>query len=373
MRLFFFAVIAAITFTSCSDNANNQVKTDTKITGELENYKGGHVVFERLETQQVVLEDTLQVDEDGSFSYYVDCNAPSFYRIRLGQQNFFNFIISPKDQITLTANADNLDATYQVQGSDESARLKELNNRMAKFYSAIDSVRKVMQQYQAQGDVMGYQAATQKQYQISTEATNVIKSFIDEKPGSMASLAAVQNLNPDQDFAYFEKVEAGLKSIAGNSSYYLDLKARVDASRKLAIGADAPDIALENPNGEIVKLSSLRGKVVLIDFWASWCKPCRMENPNVVKMYQKYQPKGFEIFGVSLDKTKDAWVGAIAQDQLTWTHVSDLKFWNSAGAKLYNVTSIPKTFLIDAEGKIIGKDLRGPALEAKLDDVFATL
>jgi hypothetical protein len=94
MRLFFFAVIAAITFTSCSDNANNQVKTDTKITGELENYKGGHVVFERLETQQVVLEDTLQVDENGSFSYYVDCNAPSFYRIRLGQQNFFNFIIS---------------------------------------------------------------------------------------------------------------------------------------------------------------------------------------------------------------------------------------------------------------------------------------
>jgi len=371
MRIIFAVLALAITFTSCNESEINQAKTDTKISGVFANYQGGEAIFERLETQQVVIEDSLEINEDGEFTYYVDCKTPSFYRIRLGSQNFFNFIISPKDQIDITADANNLDATYQVKGSDESKRLKSLNNRMAGFYSAMDSIRQVLQQYQAQGDVMGYQAATQKQYQVSIEATNVIKSFIDEKPGSLASLAAVQNLNPEQDFAYFEKVVEGLKDVAASSTYYQNLKGIVEASKRLAIGSDAPDIALENPDGEIVTLSSLRGKVVLIDFWASWCKPCRMENPNVVKMYQKYKPKGFEIYGVSLDKTKDAWVGAIAQDQLTWTHVSDLKFWNSAGAKLYNVTSIPKTFLINAEGKIIGKDLRGNSLEAKLDEVFA--
>jgi peroxiredoxin len=135
-------------------------------------------------------------------------------------------------------------------------------------------------------------------------------------------------------------------------------------------GAEALDFRLPDPNGNMIALSDLRGKIVLVDFWASWCGPCRMENPNVVKMYAKYKDKGFEILGVSLDKEKQAWLQAIQQDGLTWKHVSDLKYWQCEAARLYNVTGIPMTFLIGKDGKIIGKNLRGPALENKLKELF---
>ena len=138
-----------------------------------------------------------------------------------------------------------------------------------------------------------------------------------------------------------------------------------------AVGEMAPDIELNDREGAPMKLSSLRGKVVLLDVWASWCGPCRHENPTVAKAYQKYEPKGFTVFSVSLDQSKDKWLAAIAKDGLIWNnHVSDLKGWQSAGSALYKVSSIPATFLIDQNGKIIAKNLRGPALEDKLRELL---
>lgn len=138
-----------------------------------------------------------------------------------------------------------------------------------------------------------------------------------------------------------------------------------------SVGDQAPDIALADSLGKILKLSSLRGKVVLIDFWASWCGPCRHENPTVVKAYQKYEPKGFTVFSVSLDQNRDKWLAAIKKDGLIWSnHVSDLKGWQSEGAALYKVSGIPATFLLDKEGKIVAKNLRGPALENKLKELL---
>lgn len=149
------------------------------------------------------------------------------------------------------------------------------------------------------------------------------------------------------------------------------ISAQATTLRTFAVGAEAPLFAGPNPEGEEISLESLRGKVVLIDFWASWCGPCRRENPNVVKLYDKYKEKGFEILAVSLDKTKDRWVKAIADDKLTWLHISDLKGWKSKYAQQYGVSSIPQTVLLDREGKIMARNLRGKALEAKLADVFS--
>lgn len=142
------------------------------------------------------------------------------------------------------------------------------------------------------------------------------------------------------------------------------------AGSSVQVGEPAPDITLPTPEGKPLSLSDLRGKVVLIDFWASWCKPCRAENPNVVRVYEQYKDQGFEILGVSLDRSKDAWTQAIQQDNLTWKHVSDLKFWNSEAAQQYGVSAIPYTVLVDREGNIIAERLRGGNLEAKLAEVF---
>ncbi|MEN0048977.1 MAG: TlpA disulfide reductase family protein, partial [Bacteroidota bacterium] len=149
------------------------------------------------------------------------------------------------------------------------------------------------------------------------------------------------------------------------------IKTQMAAAQSFIIGAEAPDFAQKTPEGEDLKLSDLRGKIVLVDFWASWCGPCRRENPNVVKMYEKYKDQGFEILGVSLDKQETRWLQAIEQDKLTWPQVSDLKGWQNEVATLYSVRSIPSTVLVDAEGKIMARNLRGAALEAKLEQVFA--
>lgn len=135
----------------------------------------------------------------------------------------------------------------------------------------------------------------------------------------------------------------------------------------LGVGDLAPDLVFPDPNGKTRKLSDLRGKVVLIDFWASWCRPCRMENPNVVKVYNNYKDKGFEVFSVSLDQQKNSWTKAIKDDGLVWeNHVSDLKYWHSEAASIYNVNAIPATFLIDEKGVIVAKNLRGQSLENAL-------
>ncbi|MCB9231698.1 MAG: TlpA family protein disulfide reductase [Bacteroidia bacterium] len=197
-------------------------------------------------------------------------------------------------------------------------------------------------------------------------------SQIDPQSSSyMVALSAViQGLDQAQSDLFLPYAEEFLQKYPKPTSFTQNLQVRVEAIRRFAVGATPPEISLPDQNGNILTLSSLKGKYVMIDFWASWCRPCRAENPNVVRLYKQYHNKGFEVLGVSLDKEKNAWMAAIQQDGLVWKHVSDLQFWQSRAAQDYGVNSIPMTFLLDKEGKIIGKNLRGPALEEKLKELF---
>jgi thiol-disulfide isomerase/thioredoxin len=182
---------------------------------------------------------------------------------------------------------------------------------------------------------------------------------------------AISGLKTINSSLFFEFAQAYIEKYrAQDQGEVARLDFDLNRNRTFIPGMEAPDLVGPTPEETKYSLKEMRGKVVLVDFWASWCGPCRRENPNVKAAYEKYKGKGFDILGVSLDKTKDAWVNAIAQDALPWHHISDLKGWQSDHAALYSVTSIPQTLLIDREGKIIERNLRGPALDAKLKELF---
>ncbi|MFN5620137.1 MAG: TlpA family protein disulfide reductase, partial [Flavobacteriales bacterium] len=217
------------------------------------------------------------------------------------------------------------------------------------------------------------------------EMVKCIKEWLETHESSPAALIAIQRLDPRTEMATFNRIFSNLNNSFGHTLLYKAMKQELnrlgnpsrqqagpgDAASPIAVGKDAPEIALNDPNGKMRKLSDLKGKTVLIDFWASWCGPCRRENPNVVAAYKKYNKDGFEVLSVSLDKAKEPWLEAIKQDGLIWpNHVSDLKWWECEAAQTYGVKSIPFTVLVDKEGKILGHNLRGAMLEDKLKAIY---
>lgn len=368
----FLPLLALFFITGCGSHSNNPT-----VSGTIEHAAGRKISLIGFNGGQTDTLATTVIEDNGKFSIPVEAGSLSFYALAIGQSGSIVLAFDSTQSPVIDADLENVNETYEVSNSKDSKDIRDLFVNVVPFERQLDSLMTKLQNATREKnntDRLNYSA---EYNDLLKKYKDLLLDQIDKDSTSIANYTILQRLDPKEDYAYFVKVRNGLKPRLQGNFFYAQLAnnvAQMEAQKKseaaFAPGAEAPDIVLPNPDGKEIALSTLRGKYVLIDFWASWCKPCRMENPNVVRMYKKYSKDKFEIYGVSLDQKRENWLKAIQDDKLTWLQVSDLKYWNSAAAKLYNITSIPHTVLVGPDGKIVATNLRGPSLENKLEELF---
>jgi len=363
---FFLIVISTLFYTfSQAQKAPQPLVINGTIT-EKGNYK--QIFLDTLNGQNPWIYVSSAIDENGSFKLIAPITATDIFRLRLDDKNYMMLILAPGETITLKTVGGKLGGDAAIEGSFHTQLLYNAMNASQLYESRKASLNQQYNEIQSSPKRDSLSAIIIRQFRENDSLQKAaLKAQMEKNPASLAWLFFQDKFDMTNDFDIIDKTEAATFKAYPENSFVQQYHQQVEVERKTAIGATAPEIALTDTDGKIRKLSSLKGKVVLIDFWASWCGPCRKENPNVVAMYNEYHDKGFEIFSVSLDKDRESWLAAIAKDNLIWPdHVSDLKYWKSAGAATYGVTSIPFTVLIDKKGKIVAKKLRGDELENKV-------
>jgi thiol-disulfide isomerase/thioredoxin len=379
--LYFFILI----FFGCKNN-------NLQISGTLKNpVKGEYVFLDELKANELKTIDSVKLSNDGSFTFTKDINTPSFYFLKTNNKNLLTLLAEPGEKISLNAYYDSLNYPESVSGSKGTESMVEYNKTLRKTISKLTGLNKIYMQNTGNPKLPAVMESLDSMAQTYLNEINLYtKQYIDGNLTSLVCLVALYQqvapnvyvLNPARDMKYYVKVDSALSVLYPGYEPVTSLHEQVqnlvagikgEAAKDPVSdkGSIAPEISLPDPEGNTIKLSSTRGSFVLLDFWASWCSPCRQESPNLVKAYNLYHRKGLQIYQVSLDKTKEAWIKGIQNDQLgKWIHVSDIKYWNSIVVPLYKIESIPCNFLLDKEGRIIARNLRGEQLQIKLAELF---
>jgi thiol-disulfide isomerase/thioredoxin len=351
----------------------SQKEIEINVSGNIFNFKGDSVHVAHYFGTHYKDFLSAPVSKNGDFNLKGKLPANDFYVFKISPNNHINVILRDKSDIKIYGDASNFMSFNNIVNSDESVNLNEFVLFMQAINYQNDSLNNFLQKNPNQRELV-----SQKMNQLNMEFNAYKQSYIQNNPNSPALLPILSTIDPNSDFVLYENIinqvsnslegSTVIEQVKGN---FAQLKRQREEADFLAPGKQAPDFVQQKIDGTNMKLSDLKGQVVLLDFWASWCGPCRQENPTVVRLYEKYKKDGFTVMSVSLDRAKEPWLAAIEKDKLTWpNHVSDLKAWQNEAAKLYKVTGIPFTVLLDKEGKIINTKLRGRELEQTLQQIF---
>ena len=366
MKKFIYLAVIAVLMAACSSEPHYVVK------GKIDGSDSITFYLQKREAGKLINIDSA-VSRKGSFTIKGGkIEYPQMVQLVAGDTRKRTSFYLENTEINITGTIDSL-FNAKITGSktqDEYKSFLDSNKPLTEKYSGIYT------DYQAARQAGDNERVTELEKQadvIQSEMTALQKNFVMNNPSSYVTPSLLASLSYEMEATEIESIINGLDTAIAAIPQITALKERVDVMKAVAIGQKAPDFTMNDVDGNPVALSSKIGaKVLLVDFWAAWCSPCRQENPNVVKVYAEFHKKGFDVFGVSLDQEKEDWVKAIADDKLTWTHVSDLQYWSNAAAKMYAVNAIPANFLLDETGTIIGRNLRGEDLYNKVKEVLGT-
>jgi len=379
MKRNLYLLLISVLAISCKPSS----KKELKITGTLKNAEGKMVYLQEtpLGTGQRLYVDSAVVGNDGKFSVKARPAEQSLYHLISKEAGYpFAFVISDAGYIEIEADSRQPN-NFQVKGSDATAKTKDFFTEVEKKFLQLNNLGKQSDSARINKADSLLSSINEEGKKLSEDLKSSIQNFVLKSKsvvGSLLVLAVYQQFFSPEEYRQIidtlakkfpdHKGMAKVKQITDQQTALNNQKEEGNAL--LWTGKQAPEFSLPDANGKMISLSSFKGKYVLVDFWASWCMPCRKENPNVVQAYNQFRNKNFTILGVSLDRDKQEWLDAIEKDKLAWTHVSDLKEWESAAVTTFGFNGIPYNILIDPTGKIIAEALHGPALDAKLREVL---